>query len=148
MTAWIAFAGDAAEPAPRPGLDHVTLTVADLPAAQAFYDAALEPLAMTRVVDYLDPEDEDEAGVEAVGYGPADGEARLWLVAGAPSTTGAHVALRAADAAAVAAFFAAGRAAGGRVRQAPRPWAIYRPGLVTAMLVDPDGNVVEALARG
>lgn len=131
-----------------PGLDHVTLTVADLPAAQAFYDAALEPLALTRVVDYLDPEDEDEAGVEAVGYGPADGEARLWLVAGAPSTTGAHVALSAVDAAAVDDFFTAGRAAGGRVRQAPRPWAIYRPGLVTAMLVDPDGNVVEALARG
>jgi catechol 2,3-dioxygenase-like lactoylglutathione lyase family enzyme len=131
-----------------PGLDHVTLTVADLPAAQAFYDAALAALAMTRVVDYLDPEDEDEAGVEAVGYGPADGEARLWLVAGAPSTTGAHLALRAVDAAAVDAFFTAGRAAGGRVRQVPRPWAIYRPGLVTAMLVDPDGNVVEAVARG
>lgn len=136
---------------PRPatdGLDHVTFTVADLAAAQRFYDAALEPLALTRVVDYLDPEDEDEAGVEAVGYGPVDGDARLWLVAGEPATAGAHVALRAGDAAAVEAFFAAGRDAGGRVRQVPRPWAIYRPGLVTAMLVDPDGNVVEAVARG
>ena len=130
------------------GLDHVTLTVGDLPAAQAFYDAALAPLALVRVVDYLDPEDEDEVGVEAVGYGPRDGAARLWLVAGAPTTTGAHVALRAGDAAAVAAFFVAGCAAGGRVRQGPRPWAIYRPGPVTAMLVDPDGNVVEAVARG
>ena len=133
--------------AASPGLDHVTLTVADLPAAQAFYDAALEPLALTRIVDYLDPEDEDEAGVEAVGYGPADGAARLWLVAGAPATTGAHVALRAGDATAVDAFFVAGRAAGGRVRQVPRAWAIYRPGPVTAMLLDPDGNVVEAVAR-
>ena len=130
------------------GLDHVTLTVSDLPRSQAFYDAALEPLALTRVVDYLDPEDEDEAGVEAVGYGPREATARLWLVAGTPPTTGAHVALRAVDADAVEAFFAAGRAAGGRVRQMPRPWAIYRPGVVTAMLVDPDGNVVEAVARG
>lgn len=129
------------------GLDHVTITVAVLPAALAFYDAALAPLALTRVVDYLDPEDEDEAGVEAVGYGAPDGEAWLWLLAGSPATTGAHVALRAADEVAVDAFFAAGRAAGGRVRQVPRPWAIYRPGMVTAMLVDPDGNVVEAVAR-
>ena len=129
------------------GLDHVTLTVSDLPRSQTFYDAALEPLALTRVVDYLDPEDEDEAGVEAVGYGPRDAAARLWLVAGTPATTGAHGALRAAGSGAVEAFFAAGRDAGGRVRQVPRPWAIYRPGLVTAMLVDPDGNVVEAIAQ-
>ena len=129
------------------GLDHVTVTVSDLPASQAVYGAALGPLGLSRVVDYLDPEDEDEAGVEAVGYGPADGPAQLWLVAGEPATTGAHLAFRAADVAAVDAFFADGHAAGGRVRQAPRGWAIYRAGLISAMLVDPDGNVLEAVTQ-
>ena len=127
-------------------LDHVTVTVSDLAISQTFYDAALSPLGLTRIVDYLDPEDEDEVGVEAVGYGTAGGPARLWLVAGYPATTGVHMAFRAADLISVDTFFADGHAAGGQVRQAPRPWAIYRPGLVTAMLVDPDGNVVEAVA--
>ena len=128
-------------------LDHVTVTVSDLAASQAIYGAALAPLGLVRVVDYLDPEDEDEVGVEAVAYGPTDGPAQVWLVAGAPVTSGAHLAFRAADVAAVDAFFDDGRAAGGRVRQAPRGWAIYRAGLISAMLVDPDGNVLEAVTH-
>ncbi len=126
-------------------IDHVTVTAGDLAASTAFYDAALVPLGLRRVVDYVDPEDEAEGGIEAVGYGAPTGAATVWVVAGPAPTTGLHLALRAVDAAAVEAFFAAALAAGGRPAQPPRRWEIYRPGYFGAMVADPDGNLIEAL---
>lgn len=128
------------------GLDHLTLTVADLGRAQQFYDAALAPLGWRRLVDYLDPEDEDEAGVEAVGYGGSDGSVLLWIVVGDVATTGLHLSLRAPDADAVRAFFAAATSAGATPHQSPRRWQIYRPGTFTATVGDEHGNLVEATA--
>lgn len=122
-------------------MDHVTFTVTHLADATAFFDAALMPLGLVRLVDYEDPEDEDEAGVEAVGYGLDT--AQLWLIPGRVPTTGAHVAFTGADRAAIDASYAAGLAAGGRSRHAPRPWQIYRPGRYAAMLLDLHGNIVE-----
>lgn len=135
-------------PAHRIVLDHLTVTVADLDVSAAFWDAALAPLGVVRVVDYLDPEDEDEVGVEAVGYAGADERVVLWLVAGPHPTTGLHVAVTAADADAVRAFHAAAVAAGGMERRPPRGWEIYRPGEFGAMVAAPDGTLVEAVAAG
>jgi catechol 2,3-dioxygenase-like lactoylglutathione lyase family enzyme len=135
-------------PAPRPPaivLDHVTLTVDDLVAAQRFYDDALGPLAIVRAVDYLDPEDEDEVGTEAVGYAGGDDRVVLWLVVGPTPTSGLHLAFRARDQGAVRDFFAAGCAAGGNPHTSPRPWQIYRPGRFSAMVADPAGNLIEAV---
>jgi len=126
-------------------LDHVTLTVADLDRSLAFYDAALRPLGGMRVSELVD-EEEDEPVVEAVGYGLADEPARLWVVRGAPVTTGLHVRLSAPDRAAVQAFHDAAIAAGGTVFAAPRRWPIYRRGEFNAMVRDPDGNLVEVVA--
>ena len=127
---------------PDAGLDHVTLTVPDLAAAAAFYDTVLAPLGLTRLVDYEDPEDEDEAGVEAVGYGVD--AVQLWLVVGAQATTGLHLAFSAVDRCAVDTAHAEAVAAGAVSEHAPRGWQIYRPGRYAAMLRDPAGNVVEA----
>ncbi len=124
------------------GLDHVTLTVADLAAATAFYDCLLAPLGLSRLVDYEDPEDEDEAGVEAVGYGVD--KVQLWLVVGPQVTTGLHLAFCAGNRAAVDAAYAAAVVAGAVSEHAPRGWQIYRPGRYAAMVRDPSGNIVEA----
>ncbi|MGI8880907.1 MAG: VOC family protein [Jatrophihabitans sp.] len=126
-------------------IDHVTVTSRDLARSTAFYDAALQPLGLRRVVDYVDPEDEDEGGIEAVGYGAATGAPTVWVVAGAAPTSGLHLALRAENSAAVEAFFAAALSAGGTPAQAPRRWEIYRPGYFGAMVADPDGNLIEAV---
>jgi catechol 2,3-dioxygenase-like lactoylglutathione lyase family enzyme len=128
-------------------LDHITLTVPDLVAAQVFYDAALTPLSVERVVEYVDPEDEDEAGVEAVGYAGPDEHVVLWLVVGAHATRGLHLSFRASDTQAVKAFFDAAVHAGGKRYQSPRPWQIYRPGAFAAMVSDPYGNIIEASTR-
>ncbi len=125
-------------------LQHVTLVAADLDASLAFYDAALSPLGLGRTVDFPDEEDAEE-GIDAAGYGSEE-DPVLWVVRGERPTAGVHLALRADDAAAVDAFHAAGVAAGGTSRRAPRRWAIYRRGYFGAVLADPDGNLVEAIA--
>lgn len=127
-------------------LDHVTVTVADLVPSQAFYDAALTPLGLSSAVEYLDPEDEDEVGIEAVGYAGADGRVVLWLVAGAVPTTGLHLAFHAADDGLVRAMHDRAVAAGARVHSPPRRWQLYRPGRYSATVVDPAGNLIEAVA--
>lgn len=123
-------------------LDHVTLTASDFAASLAFYDAALGALGLRRIVE-LGDEEEDDADVEAAAWGVD--AAVLWLVTGAPHTTGTHLCFRATSHGEVAAFHAAGLAHGGRSHDAPRRWAIYRHGQFNAILRDPDGNLVEAV---
>lgn len=122
----------------------MTITAADFPASLAFYDAALGALGLARVLEFGD-EEEDDADVEAAGWGAGD-SAVLWLVAGAVPTSGLHVSLRAHNRADVEAFHAAALAHGGRSHDAPRRWAIYRRGQFNAVVADPDGNLLEAVA--
>jgi catechol 2,3-dioxygenase-like lactoylglutathione lyase family enzyme len=135
-------------------LDHVTITVVDLARSAAFYDAALGALGLRRTVEFGD-EEEDDAAVEAIGWGefgqgqPEEGQsgrATLWAVAGTRPTSGLHVCLRAHTRAEVEAFHAAAIAAGGRSHDAPRRWPIFRTGEFNAIVLDPDGNLIEAVA--
>jgi catechol 2,3-dioxygenase-like lactoylglutathione lyase family enzyme len=129
---------------PTTPLNHVTITAADFAASLAFYDAALGALGLHRVVE-LGDEEEDEAEIEAAGWGDGD-RAVLWLVAGTVPTSGVHVSLRAASRADVEAFHAAALAAGGGSHDAPRRWAIFRRGQFNAIVTDPGGNLIEAVA--
>lgn len=126
-------------------LDHITVTASDFACSLRFYDAALRVLGFARVAELVD-EEEDDAELEAVGYGPPGQAAQLWLVRGASATHGLHLRLRADTRAAVEAFHAQALAAGGRGRSAPRRWPIYRRGEFNAIVQDPDGNLVEAVA--
>ena len=119
-------------------IDHVSIAVGDLAAASAFYERALAPLGLVRLVDRD----------RTVGFGKRYPEFWLNLRAGmAPvgRDTGAHVCLRAPDEAAVRAFHTAALAAGGADAGAPGP----RPGAMTsylgAFIHDLDGNKVEAV---
>jgi catechol 2,3-dioxygenase-like lactoylglutathione lyase family enzyme len=112
--------------------DHIGLRVADLDASVRFYQAALAPLGFV-----LGSRDETSAG-----FGPP-GEPALWLYRGAGGA--AHVALRAADRAAVARFHAAGLEAGGRDHGPPGLRADYGPTYYAAFLLDPDGHNLEAV---
>ncbi len=114
-------------------IDHVKLHVADAAASRAFYEAALAPLGY-RVV--LEP----APGVVGMGPGFPD----FWI-AQSDAPTVAHVALRAADRAAVDAFHDAALAAGGRDNGPPGLRPQYHPGYYGAFVLDPDGNNVEAV---
>ena len=117
-------------------IDHVSIKVKDVEQAKAFYEAALAPLGYARGIEY-------PGGMQLLVEGePGD----VWV---APLPEGAeavptHVALRAADAAAVDAFYEAALAAGGTDNGAPGP-RDYHPGYYAAFVYDPEGNNIEAI---
>ena len=126
-----------------PGLRHITLCAGSFETSLAFYDSALGALGLVRVQEFGDEED-DDAELEAAGYGLPDQAPQFWLVTGGEPTRGSHAAFAAGSRAEVEAFHAAAVAAGGTSRQAPRRWEIYRAGYFGAVVADPDGNLVEA----
>ncbi len=104
-------------------IDHMGVTVRDLQAAKAFYDAAFAPLGIGVVMSVS----AEETGSTAfIGYGAtADrrdiqaGKPSFWVSQGAAVTGPMHVAFLAADRAQVDAFYAAALAAGGTDNGAP-----------------------------
>lgn len=127
-------------------LDHVTVTAVDLAPMLGCYDAALAALGLGRLTELVD-EEEDAAAVEAVAYGIEGERPQLWVVAGAAPTSGVHLSFVAADRAAVEAFHDAALAAGATAFSTPRRWPIYRRGEFNAIVRDPQGNLLEAVAR-
>jgi catechol 2,3-dioxygenase-like lactoylglutathione lyase family enzyme len=118
-------------------LDHVTIGVTDFERAKAFYDAALQPLGITRL--YAD-------GESFAGYG-AGGKAFFWIGLRDEVTTGVHVAFAAPDRATVEAFYKAALAAGGRDNGAPGLRLQYHPDYYGAFILDFDGHNIEAVCR-
>jgi catechol 2,3-dioxygenase-like lactoylglutathione lyase family enzyme len=130
---------------PTSVLDHVTITAVDFAASLAFYDAALGALGLVRVAELVD-EEEDDPVLEAAAWGPRDGPAAVWLISGEHPTTGFHVRLRADCRADVETFHAAALGAGGTDFATPRRWVLYRTGEFNAIIADPAGNLIEAVA--
>jgi catechol 2,3-dioxygenase-like lactoylglutathione lyase family enzyme len=126
-------------------LDHVTVTASEFPAASVFYDAALGSLGLVRVDELVD-EEEDEPELEAVAWGRPDEAGVLWLVRGADITTGLHLRFRAESRSQVESFHDAAVRNGGSSFTAPRRWVLYRRGEFNAIVADPDGNLIEAVA--
>ena len=119
-------------------IDHLGINCADLAASKSFYDQVLAPLGYGRVLDYD----------VAVGYG-TEGDPAFWLsnYADMPPQREVHVAFKAADVAAVQAFFDAAVAAGAEVLHEPRPFPEYHPGYYGAFVRDLDGNNIEAVVH-
>jgi catechol 2,3-dioxygenase-like lactoylglutathione lyase family enzyme len=124
-------------------LDHVSLGVSDVERSRRFYDAALRPLGLVRIVDFRKGKGAD--------YGAAPGsigvEFTITEEAGpvAPSR-GSHLCFRAPDRAAVRAFHAAALDAGGRDDGKPGPRS-YHAAYYGAFVLDPDGHRVEAVCH-
>ena len=114
--------------------DHIGLRVKDVEAAARLYTAMLAPLGYV-----AGPRDSSYAG-----FGP-EGAPALWLQLSKDPKRGAHIALRAADRAAVDRFHAAGLKAGAKDNGAPGLRTDYAPNYYGAFLIDLDGNNVEAV---
>lgn len=113
--------------------DHVGLRVKDLDASARLYAAVLAPLGHV-------PGARDDS---YAGFGP-EGRPALWLHRD-KAAAGAHIALRAADRAAVDRFHAEGLKAGAKSNGKPGLRADYGPTYYAAFLVDFDGNNIEAV---
>jgi catechol 2,3-dioxygenase-like lactoylglutathione lyase family enzyme len=119
-------------------LHHISIGVADLDRAGAFYDAALAALGYRRVF----------ADATAIGYGIEDGEDKLCLKlrddTHAPGP-GFHLAFAAGTKDAVHSFHAAALANGGTCNGPPGLRAHYGPSYYAAFVIDPDGHAIEAV---
>lgn len=129
-------------------LDHTGFVVSDLAKARRFYDAIARPLGLATVANGDQSFLLGRSAQEPIPY--------LWIGTLRPSywaegsragLNQTHVAFVAPDKAAVDAFYEAALAAGGRDNGRPGP----REGAgdyYGAFVLDPDGNNIEACARG
>jgi catechol 2,3-dioxygenase-like lactoylglutathione lyase family enzyme len=120
-------------------IDHISIAVRDLAAAEAFYAAALAPFGMVKIREWPNA---------SVGFGKKHPEFWINLRAGmsrVPDDSGVHVCLRAPDIAAVEAFHTAAIKAGGTSDGAPGLRPEYHTRYYAAFVRDPDGNRIEAV---
>ncbi len=120
---------------------HICLGTNDLERAKRFYDAALTPLGINNLGDFLK---------QGVGYGHTLAELLiLEPLDGGPAcpANGGTVSFKAPGRAAVRAFHAAGLAAGGTDAGEPGPRGAVEHAY-GAYLRDPDGNKICAYCFG
>ncbi len=120
-------------------IDHISLAVRDLNAAEAFYTALLAPLGMAKLREWPQA---------AIGFGKKYPE--FWInrrdgMDRVAADSGVHIALRAPDQASVDAFHAAALKAGGISDGAPGLRAKYHGSYYAAFIRDADGNRIEAV---
>ena len=124
-------------------IDHTGVSVSDFARSKAFYTAALAPLGYRLLMDITA---ETTGGYEGAGFGePAKPD--FWIGKGKPNQPPVHVAFRAANRAAVKAFYEAALAAGGRDNGAPGLRLDYHPNYYGAFVLDPDGHNIEAVCH-
>jgi catechol 2,3-dioxygenase-like lactoylglutathione lyase family enzyme len=118
-------------------IDHVHLVVRDIEASRRFYRAALGALGLELTYEAPECFACDELFVSSAREVGADSTAPHRV----------HLALQAQDREAVARFFAAAIAAGGRDNGGAGERAYHR-GYFAAFVLDPDGNNIEAVHHG
>jgi catechol 2,3-dioxygenase-like lactoylglutathione lyase family enzyme len=133
-------------------LDHVYISVSDVPRSVAFYAAALEPLGWKELGSY--DSSTGAAGVPdlygladwAYGSGVAVGSS-IWLRQRQSGETGLYVGFVADDEAEVNAVYAAAIDAGGTSEGAPAICAYFGPSYYAANIADFDGNHLEIVHK-
>jgi catechol 2,3-dioxygenase-like lactoylglutathione lyase family enzyme len=124
-------------------LDHISITVADIGRSAIFWDAVMTALGVPCVT-----RNEHQLGYGTRNRPEDDGHSYISIFQSrGPELVpdNRHWCFRAPNREAVAAFHAAGRAAGGRCDGPPGLRADYHPGYYAAFLLDPDGNRIEAV---
>jgi catechol 2,3-dioxygenase-like lactoylglutathione lyase family enzyme len=120
---------------------HISIKVADMPAASAFYRAALAPLGIEQKFLVERP------GGQTAGYGRD--KVGFFVETGDALAQGAvHMAFEARNRREVDAFHAAAIAAGGKDNGQPGIRPRYHDNYYAAFVIDPDGNNVEAVYQG
>jgi catechol 2,3-dioxygenase-like lactoylglutathione lyase family enzyme len=136
----------------RPVLDHIYISVGDVPRSLAFYSAALEPLGWRGLGTYdssTGPSGVPDLfglGDEAYGSGVAVG-CSIWLRHRQSGETGLYVGFVADDEAEVNAAYAAAIEAGGTSEGEPAIRPYFGPSYYAANIGDFDGNHLEIVHK-
>jgi len=123
-------------------LDHIGLPVSDYARSLAFYKAAFAPLGYGLVME-VTPEMTGD-GSSAAGFGK--GKPDFWIGT-SDRQARTHVAVVAADRAAVRAFYDAAIAAGAKDNGPPGLRPHYHEHYYGAFVLDPDGHNIEAVCH-
>lgn len=124
-------------------IDHLSIEVGDIEAARRFFDPVMRTLGAQRLMNF----EADETKVS--GYG-RDDEPAFWIAqagAGKARPLAGHIAFRAADRAAVDAFYRAALAAGAADNGPPGLRQNYYADYYAAFVIDPEGNRLEAVCH-
>jgi catechol 2,3-dioxygenase-like lactoylglutathione lyase family enzyme len=119
-------------------IDHVSVGVSDLVRSARFYELALAPLGLSRLV----------TRPAMIGFGKTYPEVWINLRSGMPRLSpenGVHICLRAKSTAEIDAFHAAAVAAGATSESAPSLRPHDRVRYYATFVIDPDGNRIEAV---
>jgi len=119
-------------------IDHISVGVSDLARSTRFYEQALAPLGLARLIERP----------TTIGFGKAYLE--FWInlrpgMARVPADTGSHLCFRAKSTAEVDGFHAAALQAGGVSDGPPGLRPHDRVRYYAAFVLDPDGNRIEAV---
>lgn len=115
--------------------DHFEIKVVEFDKCLTFYSTALKPLGIE--LKWSDP--------CSAGFGMAHEPNVRFLIEKSESSTNSHIAFKAKDKTAVAAFHEAGLTASGTCNGEPGLREHFAPNYYAAFLYDPDGNNVEAV---
>jgi catechol 2,3-dioxygenase-like lactoylglutathione lyase family enzyme len=127
-----------------PILDHIEFAVRDADASRHFYEHALAPLGIVRVIT-VTPE-RTLKGRARYGFG-VDGYPSLWIHDNESPNGCTHLAFAAQNRAAVDAFYRAAVSAGGIDNGAPGIRSHYHALYYAAYVLDPDGVNVEVVCQ-
>lgn len=125
-------------------LDHIEFAVGDAEVSRRFYELALAPLGIVRVIT-VGPERTRTGGTRH-GFGK-DGYPRLWIHDNEAPGAGTHLAFATQDRAIVDAFHQAALKAGGIDNGSPGVRAHYHEHYYAAYVLDPDGINVEVVCQ-
>lgn len=123
-------------------LDHIGLPVSDYARSKAFYTAVFAPLGYGLVME-VTPEMTGD-GSSAAGFGK--GKPDFWI-GSSDKQARTHVAVVAADRAAVRDFYEAALAAGAKDNGPPGLRPHYHENYYGAFVIDPDGHNIEAVCH-
>jgi catechol 2,3-dioxygenase-like lactoylglutathione lyase family enzyme len=124
-------------------LDHIGLNVSNIARSRAFYEAALQPLGFSVLMQVT----REITGSDAEHLGFGAGKPDFWISSTGNPHSRLHIAFKAQDRKAVDAFYKAAMAAGGKDNGAPGLRPQYHPNYYGAFVFDPDGNNAEAVCH-
>ena len=122
-------------------LDHIGIGVTNYAKAKAFYDLALAPLGMAKIMEVTSAQ---TGSYDGAGYG---GDRPFFWIGAVERAIPVHIAFRAKDRATVDAFYKTALAAGGRDNGAPGLRPHYHANYYGAFVLDPDGHNIEAVCH-